>query len=88
MRFISLKKCTLKYKHHVQKKIIDQLKGLRISMRGYVNQDKMENIPLISKYLVTLKNNNLDLDVDLDVNLDLDVDLDADLDGKCPNLFS
>ncbi|MCQ2261846.1 MAG: ATP-binding protein [Bacteroidales bacterium] len=35
----------------------DQLKGLRISMRGYVNQDKMENIPLyaISKYLVTLK---------------------------------
>ena len=57
-------------------------------MRGYVNQDKMENIPLISKYLVTLKNNNLDLDVDLDVNLDLDVDLDADLDGKCPNLFS
>ena len=37
------------------KKIIDQLKGLHISIRGYVNQDKMENIPLISKYLVTLK---------------------------------
>lgn len=35
----------------------DQLKGLRISMRGYVNQDWMENIPLyaIAKYMSNVK---------------------------------
>lgn len=35
----------------------DQLKGLRISMRGYVDQDRMENIPLyaIAKYMSNVK---------------------------------
>lgn len=35
----------------------DQLKGLRISMRGYVDQDWMENIPLyaIAKYMSNVK---------------------------------
>lgn len=37
----------------------DQLKGLRISMRGYVDQDWMENIPLyaIAKYMSNVKEN-------------------------------
>ena len=50
-----VEKVYIKAQEPYTKKIINQLKGLRISIRGYVNQDKMENIPLISKYLVTLK---------------------------------
>jgi len=40
----------------------DQLKGLRISMRGYIDQDKMENIPLyaIAKYLFSLQTEALE----------------------------
>jgi len=35
----------------------EKLKGIRISMRGYVDQDWMENIPLyaISKYMSDIK---------------------------------
>ncbi len=42
---------------YIKKHPDDQLKGLRISMRGYIDQDWMENIPLyaISKYMSDIK---------------------------------